>query len=125
MIAVKGTWGIVLALSAGATLNANIIRTPKTEFRQSYALNSNGRIVVQNLYGDVQITAWDRDVVMVQAIKRSTDPRRLEDAQIVVDSSSTLVSIRTQYAGADAEHPASVDYRIMVPRTAKIGRAHV
>ena len=120
MIAVKGTWGIVLVLSAGATLNANIIGTPKTEFRQSYALNSNGHIVVQNLYGDVQITAWDRDVVMVQAIKRSADPRRLEDAQIVVDSSSNLVSIRTQYAGADAEHPASVDYRIMVPRTASL-----
>ena len=120
MIAVKGTWGIVLALSACASLNANIIGTPKTEFRQSYALNPNGRIVVQNLYGDVQITAWDRDMVLVQAIKRSTDPRRLEDAQIVVDSSSTMVSIRTQYAGADAEHPASVDYRIMVPRTANL-----
>ena len=120
MIAVKGTWGIVLALCACASLNANIIGTPKTEFRESYALNPNGRIVVQNLYGDVQITAWDRDVVLVQAVKRTTDPRRLDDAQIVVDSSSNLVSIRTQYAGADAEHPASVDYRIMVPRTANL-----
>jgi hypothetical protein len=120
MIAVKGTWGIVLALSACASLNANITGTPMTEFRQSYALNPNGRIVVQNLYGDVEITAWDRDMVQVQAIKRSTDPRRLDDAHIVVDSSSTMVSIRTQYAGADAEHPASVDYRIMVPRTANL-----
>ena len=103
MIAVKGTWGIVLALSAGATLNANIIGTPKTEFRQSYALNPNGHIVVQNLYGDVEIMAWDRDMVLVQAIKRSTDPRRLDDAHIVVDSSSNLVSIRTQYAGARSD----------------------
>ena len=53
--------------------------------------------------------------MLVQAVKRSADPRRLDDAQIVVDSSSDLVSIRTQYAGADAEHPASVEYRIMVP----------
>ncbi len=120
MIAVKGAWGILLALSAGTSLYANIIGTPKTEFRQSYALNPNGRVVIQNLYGDVQIVAWDRDQVLVQAVKKSSDPRRLDDAHIVVDSSSTLLSIRTQYAGADAEHPASVDYRIMVPRSANL-----
>jgi len=120
MIAVKGTWGMLLALSACSSLYANIIGTPKTEFRQTYALNPNGRVVIQNLYGDVQIMAWDRDVVLVQAVKNSTDPRRLDDAHIVVDSSSSLVSIRTQYAGSDAEHPASVDYRIMVPRSANL-----
>ena len=38
----------------------------------------------------------------------------------MVDSTSKLVSIRTQYAGADAEHPASVEYRIMVPRSANL-----
>jgi DUF4097 and DUF4098 domain-containing protein YvlB len=120
MIGVKGKWGALLALSACTSLYANIVGTPKTEFRQSYALNPNGRVVIHNLYGDVQIQAWDRDMVLVQAVKNSTDPRRLDDAHIVVDSSSTLVSIRTQYAGSDAEHPASVDYRIMVPRSANL-----
>jgi hypothetical protein len=116
MIAVKGTWGVVLALCACTSLYANRIGTPKPEFRQAYTLSPNGRVVVQNLYGDVEIVAWDRDQVLVQAFKKSSDPRRLEDAQVVVDSSANLVSIRTQYAGTDAEHPASVDYRIMVPR---------
>src|SRR3954451_866240 len=120
MIVSKATWGVVLALCAGANLYANRIGTPKSEFRQIFALNPNGRVVVQNLYGDVQITAWDRDQVLVQAIKKSSDPRRLDDAQIVVDSSYEKLSVRTQYAGADAEHPASVDYRIMVPRTANL-----
>ena len=120
MIGRSATWGLVLVLSAGANLYANRIGTPRTEFRQIFALNPNGRVVLQNLYGDVQITAWDRDEVLVQAIKRSSDPRRLDDAHIVVDSSATLVSIRTQYAGADAEHPASVDYRIMAPRWANL-----
>ena len=31
-----------------------------------------------------------------------------------------MVSIRTQYTGADAEHPASVEYHIMVPRGANL-----
>jgi hypothetical protein len=58
--------------------------------------------------------------VQVRAIKHSADPRRLNDAQVVVDSSSGLVSIHTQYSGADAEHPASVEYHIMVPRGANL-----
>jgi DUF4097 and DUF4098 domain-containing protein YvlB len=110
---------MLLALAAGG-LNATVIRTPRAEFRASYSLASNGRVVIQNLYGDVQIIAWDRDEVLVEATKHSTDPSRLNDAQIVVDTTSGMVSIRTQYTGGDAEHPASVEYHIMVPRGANL-----
>jgi len=116
----SGTWVSLLALIAGNCLSASIIGTPKAEFQQTYSLTPNGRVVIQNLYGDVRITTWDRDEVLVQAIKKSNDPKQLEDAHIVVDSSGGLISIHTQYAGADAEHPASVEYRITVPRTANL-----
>jgi hypothetical protein len=109
----------LLALSAG-NLNATVIGMPRAEFRARYSLLSNGRVVIQNLYGDVQITAWDRDEVLVEATKHSTDGRHLDDARIVVDSSLGLVSIRTQYTGSDAESPAAVEYRIMVPRNANL-----
>jgi len=115
----RGTGAILLALCAGG-LNASIIGTPRAEFRASYSLTPNGRVLVQNLYGDVEITAWDRDEVLVVATKHSADSRRLNDAQVVIDSSSDLVSIRTQYTGTDAEHPASVEYHIMVPRGANL-----
>jgi hypothetical protein len=101
-------------------LNASIITTARAEFRASYSLVPNGRVLIENLYGDVQIIAWDRDQVFVQAIKHSSDPHRLSDAEIVVDSQSDMVSIHTQYKGSDAEHPASVDYHIMVPRSANL-----
>jgi hypothetical protein len=115
----RGMGAFLLAVSAGM-LHASTIGTPRSEFRASYSLASNGRVVVQNLYGDVEITAWDRDEVLVIATKHSADPRRLDDAQVIVDSSSSLVSIHTQYTGADAEHPASVEYHIMVPRRANL-----
>jgi hypothetical protein len=111
---------VLLVLLAGFVLHANVVGTPQKMFRQSYLLGPTGRVVIQNLYGDVRITAWDREEVLVEAIKRSPDPRRLDDARIVVDSSSELFSIRTQYAGSDAEHPASVEFRITVPRTARL-----
>lgn len=115
----RGTGVVLLALAAGG-LNAKAIGTPRAEFRASYALAANGRVAIHNLYGDVQITAWDRDEVLVEATKRSTGAGRLDDAQIVVDTSSGMVSIRTQYSGGDAEHPASVEYHIMVPRGANL-----
>jgi hypothetical protein len=111
----RGAGAILLALFAGGA-NATVKETPAAEFRAIYSLAANGRVVVQNLYGDVEITAWDRDEVLVEATKHSADPHGLDDAQVVVDSSIGLVSIRTQYTGADAEHPASVEYHIHVPR---------
>src|SRR5690349_75818 len=89
---------VLLPLVLAGSLHATILGVPQAEFRQTYSLNSNGRVAIQNLYGDVRITAWDRDEVLVQAIKRSRDPRQLKDAQIVVDSSSDLLSIRTLYS---------------------------
>jgi DUF4097 and DUF4098 domain-containing protein YvlB len=115
-----GTGVALLALTAGNCLFANVIGAPRVEFRRTYALHSNGRVQIQNLYGDVRITAWDRDEVLVEAIKKSADPRQLEDARIVVDSTSDSLSIHTQYGGADAEEPASVEYRITVPRGANL-----
>src|SRR2546430_16747523 len=118
-VGLQGTCAMLLALGAGNGLNASI-GIPHAEFRRTYSLCPNGRIVIQTLYGDVRITAWDRDEVLVEAIKRSPDARRLDDARIVVDSSEGLISIRTRYAGSDAVHPASVEYRITVPRGANL-----
>src|SRR5947209_12225051 len=116
----KGLCTVVLAVTAGDLLHANVIGTPHSEFRQTYTLCPNGRVTIQNLYGEVSITAWDRDEVLVEATKRASDARRLDDARIVVEPSSGTLSIHTQYTGADAEHPASVEYRIMVPRNATL-----
>jgi hypothetical protein len=113
-------WAVLPVYLAGAGLHGNIIGTPQAEFRQVYSFQPKGRVVIQNLYGDVRITTWNRDEVLVRAIKRSGDPRQLQDVRIVVDRSSDLLSIHTQYSGGDAERPASVEYSITVPRTANL-----
>jgi len=120
MVELQQISALLLTLLAGNTLSANVVRTPPTEFRHLYTLNPHGRVVIQNLYGNVTVTAWDRDAVLVEAVKRSTDPKRLEDARIVVQPSADLLSISTEYTGADAAHPASVEYRITVPRRANL-----
>lgn len=116
----KGTRALVLALAAGSFLNATVLTAPQADFNRVFPLSAAGRITIENLYGDVRITGWDRDQVRVTAIRKSRDPKRLDDAKVVVDSNSDSISISTQYAGVDAEHPASVEYRIMVPRNANL-----
>ena len=115
----RGTSVLLLALAAGA-LQATVIGTPPAEFHARYSLGPNGRVAIQNLYGDVRITAWDRDEVLVEATKHSSGAGALDDAQIVVDASAAMVSIRTLYSGGDAGNTASVEYRIMVPRGANL-----
>jgi DUF4097 and DUF4098 domain-containing protein YvlB len=97
-------------------MSASVIGAPRGAFRHLYTLHRNASVTVRNLYGNVSITAWDRDAVLVEAIKHSTDPRHLDDAHIVVEPSADSLAISTQYAGSDAEHPTSVEYRITVPR---------
>ena len=112
----QGICAVLAALVAGNTMSASVIGTPRAAFRHLYMLHGNARVTVQNLYGNVSITAWDRDAVLVEAIKHATDPRHLDDARIVVEPGADSLSISTQYAGSDAEHPTSVEYRITVPR---------
>jgi hypothetical protein len=73
-------------------------------------------VTIQNPYGNVSITAWDRDAVLVEAVKHSADPRRLEDARIVVEPAGRFAFHPDAIRGSDAEHPTSVEYRITVPR---------
>jgi hypothetical protein len=115
-----GIWVVLAALIAGNTLFATVIGTPQAQFRHLYTLGANGSVVLQNVYGDVSISAWDRDDVLVEAIKRSPDPTRLADARIIVEPTAGQLSIHTQYSGSDGDHPASVEYRITVPRSASL-----
>ncbi len=122
MIAVlKGVSRLLLpVLAAGSLLYANVIPSERIHFHRTYSLPPNGHVIIQNLYGDVSIMAWDRDEVLVEAIKRSADPRRLDEAHVVVEPSSAGLSIRTQYSSGDGAHPTSVEYRITVPRAATL-----
>lgn len=111
---------LLVALAAVSCLQARVIRAPQVAFRQFYTLGPHGRVAIQNLYGDVSITAWDREDVLVEAIKRAPSRKGLDDAQVIVEPSEGALSIRTLYAGNEAGHPASAEYRITVPRSTSL-----
>ena len=92
----------------------------RSEFHQTYGLASNGRVSLDNLNGDVRIFGWDRDEVEVQAVKSAAIGLELAEAQIDVESGDGFVAIRTKYDIHNQADPASVEYRVSVPRTARL-----
>jgi len=97
------------------------------EFHQSYAIAADGRVELDNINGDVHITAWDRNEVKVDAVKYANSKERLEEAKIEVEVHGNTVSIRTRYPDHDhnfnwgsRNNPAGVDYTLTVPRTVRL-----
>jgi DUF4097 and DUF4098 domain-containing protein YvlB len=99
------------------------------EFHQSYALTMTGRVSIGNINGDVHISAWDRNELKVDAVKRAYSPERLSEATIDVTNSADSVVIKTKYpertyqnfdSRTRGDNPASIEYTLTVPRGARI-----
>src|ERR1700735_5662576 len=56
-----GSWVALLAFVSSSASYASVIGRSEAVFRQFYSLGPNGRVTIQNNYGDVSITGWDRD----------------------------------------------------------------
>lgn len=120
---------IAFALAALAlAANASDHRGELTEeFHQTYALNPDGRVELDNLNGDVHISTWDQNQVKVDAVKYAGTKERLDEAHIEIDSHPDHLSISTKYPDHDhtfnsgsRNNPAGVEYAVTVPRNARL-----
>jgi Toastrack DUF4097 len=110
-----GLLALFLAISAHAQVSQ--------EFHRTVSLPSNGRVSLDNVNGDVEITGWDRNEVQIDAVKRARDQQRLDEAQIEVEAGSDYVKVRTQYPHNHTNNnPASVHYTLHVPQNARLDR---
>jgi DUF4097 and DUF4098 domain-containing protein YvlB len=81
-------------------------------------LAANGAFRLENVNGAVEITAWDRNQVEIQAVK--TARRSAADLDLVkvdIQSSPALVAVKTLYP-KDEGIDVSVEYHVKVPRHA-------
>ena len=97
-------------------------------FDQSYSLAAGGAVSLDNVNGDVSIESWDRDEVLVHAVKKASTPELLEQLRVEVESDGNDVRVRTEYPSSrgwdeDGKHHdrhMSVEYSLTVPRFARI-----
>lgn len=134
MIHRRSTWtgavlSAVFALVFTLAAHADELRE---EFHQTYPLAVNGQVMLANINGNVQITAWDRNEVKVDAVKRAVSKERLNEAKIVVETHPDSINIKTEYPRHENtftwghhDNPASVEYTVMVPRTARLQRINL
>ena len=116
------TWGGValgalLALLLAVSAHAQV----SEEFHRTVALSANGRVSLDNVNGDAEITGWDRNEVQIDAVKKARDQQKLDEAHIEVESGSDYVKIRTQFPHNHTNNnPASVHYTLHVPQNARL-----
>lgn len=89
--------------------------TKGQDFQQSYKLAAGGSISVKNVSGDVSISGYDGDVVLVRGYKEGSDRDQVE---VEDRSSGNRVDIGVRYA-SHCNCDASVRFEVSVPRSAR------
>jgi DUF4097 and DUF4098 domain-containing protein YvlB len=112
-----------------------------SRFDQTYQISPNGRVSLSNVNGKVDVEAWDRNEVRVEATKR-IQCEKPEDIDIQIDANPNSVRVETEFGknrnivvnrgdssgktwsnsnGYDNRCTEySVDYKLTVPRTVQL-----
>lgn len=116
---------VALALSTSVvTARAGARQTE--EFHHTYPLTATGRVSLENVNGEVRISAWDRNEVQVDAVKFARDEDRLADIKIEVDAHSDSIRVKTRYEHHLFNNNAGgVDYTLRVPRGARVDEVNL
>ncbi|MBI2498105.1 MAG: DUF4097 family beta strand repeat protein, partial [Opitutae bacterium] len=94
---------------------------------QPSQLNADGIVSLENVNGDIDITAWDKAEVSLEAEKSAKNSEELAKVTLEIDSTPGKLSIKTKYPKVGwfrGNINASVRYRLTVPagvRLQKIG----
>jgi putative adhesin len=94
-------------------------------FSRKVKIGRDGRVSINNISGDITVTAGGGDEVSIEALKRTRgDQRELGEVRILVDERAGRVDVRTDY-GSDRgfrnnNSRVSVDFTIVLPATASI-----
>src|SRR5438445_13742613 len=114
---------VSLATVLGA-LAAFAVEEVREEFHQTYPLNKQGRVQLENVNGNVHISTWDREEIKVDAIKHAKKQEHLDEVKIDVDAKADRIRIKTKYPDAKTKrnknNSTSVDYTLTVPKQIRL-----
>lgn len=111
-----------LPLIVAATEQVNQDQTEK--FEQTYPLNANGRVNVENVNGSITVEAWDRSEIRLEYTKTAETKERLADVEVRIESKPEYFSVETDYSNLKNRERwrnggnLNVQIKIMAPRGA-------
>ncbi|HEY3166596.1 MAG TPA: hypothetical protein VGK57_05165 [Candidatus Binatia bacterium] len=98
----------------------------REEFHQTYPLDKQGKVQLENVNGNVRIGTWDREEIKVEAIKRARKQEHLDEVKIEVDAKADGIRIKTKLPDSKAKrnknNSTSVDYTLTVPQHSRLDR---
>lgn len=97
------------------------------KIEEVHPLNPNGRVSVSNVNGSIEVEAWDRNEVRLEATKIANSKETLADVDIRIDARPDSFSVETDYnnvnwgdRGNNRNRRLQVQFRMWVPRTARL-----
>ena len=112
----------VTALLAFASLTHALVTE---KFSQTCPLNAEGSIRLDNINGPVEILAWNKNEVSIEAVKEASDEEAIKHIQIKVASNPSQLVIKTEHDTTWKfwdRFQASVHYTLHVPAKARLDK---
>ncbi len=120
--------GITLVFSVFAL---NVYASPEDEilekeYQENFQVNENAKLVVENKFGDVFLTSWDKNEIKIDVIVTvesnsisSKISRFFEDIEIKINGNENLVEAITDMPSfkSTGKIDISIDYHISLPKT--------
>jgi len=118
-----GAWVSIALLCVSLAANADVTDTEEMTFE----IDSDGRISLENINGDISIVGGSGDKVHLVAKKKAGSQEYLDDLKIKVDANSDYIRIETRHPKSDSrwfqwnrDSSGSVSYMLEVPSTVNL-----
>lgn len=116
---------LLLLVCGVAPLQAETLETKRKELKRSYSVSANDKIKLDNRYGNITVTHWNRDEVEInveiEAKARNTKRAEelIERISVNFDKSSNVVSATTRLKNAQGGKNESFEirYHVTMPAT--------
>src|SRR5690349_9911063 len=86
----------LLTFTALACLATGAFAKVTEKFAQTYPLAANGSIQVENVNGTIEIIAWDKNEVSLEAEKSARSQEGLDRMHLKIDASASELRIKTE-----------------------------
>ncbi len=121
MSSVKTRSAVLLGITS-LLMASLVVASVKDTEEFSFKIKDGGRISLENINGDIQISGYAGDTVKIIANKQAGKQEYMDDLKIVVDADSDYIRIETRHPSSNSSwmdwgnnHSGSVSYVMTVP----------
>lgn len=108
-------WHLVIAIGLGVLWSGMTVKAQ--DFQRTYRLTTDGQINIQNVSGNITVTGYDGEGVIVRGTKEGRDAERVD---VEDKSTDNHIDLRARYERCrNCSIDASINFQVQVPRAAR------